>query len=93
LVIFCDNQIVRPDFQDVHGTLLIGFGFLVAFLRRYGFGSITMNMMITAFTLELAVSKILIFFIKLIFILKLLVRGFLTDEFALYGKFYVNLQK
>jgi ammonium transporter Rh len=42
----------------VHGTLLIGFGFLVAFLRRYGFGSITMNMMITAFTLELAVSKI-----------------------------------
>ncbi|KAF7632997.1 Ammonium_transp domain-containing protein [Meloidogyne graminicola] len=35
-----------------------------------------MSMMLTAFTLELA----------------LLVRGFLTDEFALNGKFFVNLQ-
>uniref|UniRef100_A0A914H6X6 Ammonium transporter AmtB-like domain-containing protein n=1 Tax=Globodera rostochiensis TaxID=31243 RepID=A0A914H6X6_GLORO len=64
------------DFQDVHGTLIIGFGFLVAFLRRYGFASFTISMMLTSFTLELS----------------LLVRGFLTDEFANYGKFYVNLQ-
>nr|CAD2179153.1 unnamed protein product [Meloidogyne enterolobii] len=75
-VLIQESQKKLTDFQDVHSILLVGFGFLVVFVRRYGFGSFTMSMMLTAFTLELA----------------LLVRGFLTDEFALYGKFYVNLQ-
>eukprot|EP00731_Ephydatia_muelleri_P018239 Em0011g279a len=41
-----------PMFQDVHVMIFIGFGFLMTFLKRYGFGSIGFNFLIAAFVLQ-----------------------------------------
>lgn len=41
-----------PMFQDVHVMIFIGFGFLMTFLRKYGYGAIGLNMMIAAITLQ-----------------------------------------
>lgn len=43
-----------PMFQDVHVMIFIGFGFLMTFLKRYGYGSISFNMLVAAFVLEWA---------------------------------------
>jgi ammonium transporter Rh len=58
-------QVNYTDFQDIHITLIAGFGFLVAFLRRYGFASFSLSLLLVAFTIEWA----------------LIVRGFLSDSF------------
>lgn len=39
-------------FQDVHVMVFIGFGFLMTFLRRYGFSSIAFNMLVAAFAIQ-----------------------------------------
>lgn len=39
-------------FQDVHVMIFIGFGFLMTFLRRYGFGSIAFNMLLASFAIQ-----------------------------------------
>nr|XP_033795406.1 ammonium transporter Rh type A isoform X2 [Geotrypetes seraphini] len=41
-----------PLFQDVHVMIFVGFGFLMTFLKRYGFSSIGINMLIAAFGLQ-----------------------------------------
>nr|XP_025035925.1 ammonium transporter Rh type B [Pelodiscus sinensis] len=41
-----------PSFQDVHTMIFIGFGFLMTFLKRYGFGSVAFNFLIAAFAIE-----------------------------------------
>ncbi|XP_043357949.1 ammonium transporter Rh type B [Dermochelys coriacea] len=41
-----------PSFQDVHTMIFIGFGFLMTFLKRYGFGSIAFNFLIAAFAIQ-----------------------------------------
>lgn len=41
-----------PMFQDVHVMIFIGFGFLMTFLKRYGFGSIGFNFLIAAFVIQ-----------------------------------------
>uniref|UniRef100_A0A915NB80 Ammonium transporter AmtB-like domain-containing protein n=1 Tax=Meloidogyne javanica TaxID=6303 RepID=A0A915NB80_MELJA len=45
-VLIQESQKKLTDFQDVHSILLVGFGFLVVFVRRYGFGSFTMSMIL-----------------------------------------------
>ena len=35
-------------FQDVHVMLYIGFGFLMTFLKKYGFGAVGYNFFIAA---------------------------------------------
>ena len=37
---------------DVHMMLIGGFGFLMTFLKRYGFSSVSFTMMITAIVTE-----------------------------------------
>ncbi|KAH9504560.1 hypothetical protein Btru_063191 [Bulinus truncatus] len=41
-------------FQDVHVMMFIGFGFLMMFLRRYGFSSVGLNMLIAALSIQWA---------------------------------------
>jgi len=44
-----------PVYQDVHVMILIGFGFLMTFLARYGFGAVGFNFMISAFAIQWAI--------------------------------------
>ena len=39
-------------FQDVHVMIFIGFGFLMTFLRRYGYSAVSVNMLIAAFVIQ-----------------------------------------
>ncbi|XP_056419970.1 ammonium transporter Rh type A isoform X2 [Hyla sarda] len=39
-------------FQDVHVMIFVGFGFLMTFLKRYGFSSVGFNLLIAAFGLQ-----------------------------------------
>lgn len=43
-----------PSFQDVHVMIFVGFGFLMTFLKRYGFGSVGFNFLIAALALQWA---------------------------------------
>ncbi|NXB26658.1 RHAG protein, partial [Rhagologus leucostigma] len=56
--IFVDYEIsapatgLYPHFQDVHVMIFVGFGFLMTFLKKYGFSSVGFNMLIAAFGLQ-----------------------------------------
>nr|XP_056712814.1 ammonium transporter Rh type A [Euleptes europaea] len=41
-----------PFFQDVHVMIFIGFGFLMTFLKKYGFSSVGINLLIAALGLQ-----------------------------------------
>merc|ERR1712142_1421394 len=43
-----------PMFQDVHVMMLIGFGFLMTFLKKHGFGSVGFNFLLTAVVIQWA---------------------------------------
>ncbi|KAJ8355603.1 hypothetical protein SKAU_G00183970 [Synaphobranchus kaupii] len=46
------NLRLYPVFQDVHVMIFIGFGFLMTFLKRYGFSSVGVNLLLAAFGLQ-----------------------------------------
>lgn len=39
-------------FQDIHVMMFIGFGFLMTFLKRYGFSSVGFNFLVAAFVIQ-----------------------------------------
>lgn len=41
-------------FQDVHVMIFVGFGFLMVFLKRYGFGAVGFNFLLAAFGIQWA---------------------------------------
>nr|XP_008515035.1 PREDICTED: LOW QUALITY PROTEIN: ammonium transporter Rh type B [Equus przewalskii] len=41
-----------PSFQDVHAMVFVGFGFLMAFLQRYGFSSLGFTFLLASFALQ-----------------------------------------
>ncbi|KAM6180935.1 ammonium transporter Rh type C [Erethizon dorsatum] len=43
-----------PSFQDVHVMVFVGFGFLMTFLQRYGFGAVGFNFLLAAFGIQWA---------------------------------------
>uniref|UniRef100_A0A8C8S2Q3 Ammonium transporter Rh type A n=1 Tax=Pelusios castaneus TaxID=367368 RepID=A0A8C8S2Q3_9SAUR len=47
-----DKLFLYPFFQDVHVMIFVGFGFLMTFLKKYGFSSVGINMLIAAFGLQ-----------------------------------------
>ncbi|XP_053573643.1 ammonium transporter Rh type C-like [Bombina bombina] len=44
-----------PSFQDVHVMIFVGFGFLMTFLKRYGFSSVGFNFLLAAFGVQWAI--------------------------------------
>ncbi|KAJ3607073.1 hypothetical protein NHX12_026588 [Muraenolepis orangiensis] len=47
-----DPMSLYPMFQDVHVMIFIGFGFLMTFLKRYGFSSVGVNLLLAALGLQ-----------------------------------------
>jgi len=41
-------------FQDTHVMIVVGFGFLMTFLKRYGWSSVGFNFLFTGFTIQWA---------------------------------------
>ncbi|VDO69164.1 unnamed protein product [Heligmosomoides polygyrus] len=66
-----------PMFQDTHVMIFIGFGFLMTFLKRYGFSAASVNLLLACFTIEWG----------------LIVRGLLSHEFTQDGKFSIGLDQ
>ncbi|VDD85449.1 unnamed protein product, partial [Enterobius vermicularis] len=64
-----------PMFQDVHVMIFIGFGFLMTFLRRYGYSAVSINMLLSCFVIQWGI----------------IVRGFWSEHFAEHGKFVINV--
>lgn len=44
----------RSDFQDVHVMIFIGFGYLMTFLRKYGFSATGFNLLVAALVIQWA---------------------------------------
>uniref|UniRef100_A0AAR5QIN7 Ammonium transporter AmtB-like domain-containing protein n=2 Tax=Dendroctonus ponderosae TaxID=77166 RepID=A0AAR5QIN7_DENPD len=42
----------QPMFQDIHVMVFIGFGFLMVFLKRYGYSSLGFNYLLAAISLQ-----------------------------------------
>ena len=40
--------------MDVHSMMFVGFGFLMTFLKRYGYGSVGFNFVVASYVLEWA---------------------------------------
>ncbi|CAJ0939254.1 unnamed protein product, partial [Mesorhabditis belari] len=66
-----------PLFQDIHVMVHVGFGFLMAFLKRYGFSAVSVNLLLTSFVTQYA----------------MLLRGFLTQSFHDSGTFRVSINE
>jgi len=45
---------IYPMFMDVHSMMFVGFGFLMTFLKRYGYGSVGFNFVVASYVLEWA---------------------------------------
>ena len=41
-------------FSDLHSITLLGFGFLMTFLKRYGYSSVGFNLLLVAFAVQWA---------------------------------------
>ncbi|GJQ65345.1 hypothetical protein Trydic_g7459 [Trypoxylus dichotomus] len=46
---------VYPMFQDVHVMIFIGFGYLMTFLKRYGFSAVGFNFLLAAIIIQWAI--------------------------------------
>uniref|UniRef100_A0A915DJ89 Ammonium transporter AmtB-like domain-containing protein n=1 Tax=Ditylenchus dipsaci TaxID=166011 RepID=A0A915DJ89_9BILA len=47
-----------PLFQDIHVMVIVGFGFLMSFLKRYGFSAISVNLLLSAFVIQLTIADL-----------------------------------
>jgi ammonium transporter Rh len=45
---------IKIVFQDVHVMMFIGFGFLMTFLKKYGYSAVAVNFLIAAIVLQWA---------------------------------------
>ncbi|KAL5019943.1 hypothetical protein ScPMuIL_002835 [Solemya velum] len=50
-----DVEKYYPMFQDVHVMIFVGFGFLMTFLKRYGYSSVGFNMLLGALVIQWAI--------------------------------------
>uniref|UniRef100_A0A0N5CHT5 Ammonium_transp domain-containing protein n=1 Tax=Strongyloides papillosus TaxID=174720 RepID=A0A0N5CHT5_STREA len=63
-----------PMFADVNAMIFVGFGFLMTFLKRYGFSAVSINMLLASFSI----------------LWSIIVRGFLGEEFSNHGHFILD---
>jgi len=47
-----DTSVLYSMYQDVHVMMLVGFGFLMTFLKRYGLSSVGFNFLLTCFVIQ-----------------------------------------
>lgn len=64
-----------PLFQDIHVMTLVGMGFIMVFLRRYGLAALSISLLLTAHAIQWA----------------LIVRGFFSSDFASIGRFEISI--
>jgi ammonium transporter Rh len=57
--------------------VVVGFGFLMSFLKKYGFSAISINLLLTTFVSQYAI----------------LLRGFLTHEFSEKNTFTITINE
>jgi ammonium transporter Rh len=61
-----DHSAIYPFYQDVHVMIFIGFGFLMTFLKKYGFSSVGYNFLISCLAVQWAmISNGLLHYIAL----------------------------
>lgn len=48
----CICSISHLVFQDVHVMIFVGFGFLMTFLKKYGYGAVGYNFFISALAIQ-----------------------------------------
>ncbi|KAL3091568.1 hypothetical protein niasHT_024150 [Heterodera trifolii] len=66
-----------PMFQDIHTMVIIGFGFLLSFLKKYGFSALSINLLLSSFVMQYA----------------LLLRGFLSPQFIRTGLCTISIDE
>ncbi|GMR58190.1 hypothetical protein PMAYCL1PPCAC_28385, partial [Pristionchus mayeri] len=66
-----------PNYTDTHVMIFVGFGFLMTFLKRYGFSAVSINMLLACVTIEWGI----------------LCRGFLTEHFAEHGTIPLSIEQ
>ncbi|KAK3086997.1 hypothetical protein FSP39_000149 [Pinctada imbricata] len=66
-----------PMFQDVHVMIFIGFGFLMTFLKRYGYSAVGINLLVAALAAQWAI----------------IVRGFINDGVFNGNKFPIGIEQ
>jgi len=66
-----------PWFQDAHVMVVVGFGFLMSFLKRYGMSAVSFNLIFTGFTIQWAI----------------IVMGFFRDFYYNKGHIEMNLER
>lgn len=68
-----------PMFMQVHTMMLVGFGFLMVFLKRFGYGSIGFNFLVAAYVVQWAI----------------LIRGWLHSSMhgGVNGSFAIDIKK
>ncbi|KAF8355600.1 hypothetical protein PRIPAC_97223, partial [Pristionchus pacificus] len=66
-----------PYYMGTHVMIFIGFAYLMAFLKRYGYSSISINMLLACLTIEWSV----------------LCRGFFSKDFAEIGTISLNIDQ
>jgi ammonium transporter Rh len=44
-----------PVFQDVHVMVFVGVGFLMTFLKRYGYSAVGFNFLVSALSIQWAI--------------------------------------
>lgn len=55
-LIFCFQYgLSSAGFQDVHVMIYIGFGFLMTFLKRYGYSAVGINLLLASFCAQWAI--------------------------------------
>uniref|UniRef100_A0A7E4WCD1 Ammonium_transp domain-containing protein n=1 Tax=Panagrellus redivivus TaxID=6233 RepID=A0A7E4WCD1_PANRE len=66
-----------PLFQDIHVMIFVGCGFLMSFLKRYGFSAISVNLLLASFCVQWVT----------------LLRGFLSPNFINKGYFTISISE